>query len=39
MENLLLATAVATSFPLALGAARFSLLILFRAMEVSGGRK
>ena len=39
MENLLLATAIATSFPLALGAARLSLLLLFRAMEANGGRK
>ena len=39
MENLLLATAVATSFPLALVTARFSLLMLFRVLEVNGGRK
>jgi hypothetical protein len=41
MENLLLVTATAASFPLALVTARFTLRILFRAMWVraqSNGR-
>jgi hypothetical protein len=35
MENLLLATAVGMSFPLALTAARFSLKMLLRAMKIT----
>jgi len=33
MENLLLALAIATPFPVALVAARLSLAVIFRAME------
>jgi hypothetical protein len=33
MQNLLTVAAVTISFPLALGAARFALLILLRAMS------
>jgi len=36
MENLLLVTAIGSSFPLALIAAKISLGMIFRAMESEG---